>query len=91
MIVNGEHGVGVGELMEMDAHVRAGRGAVATAGRWRGDGQRPESASSSGTRIRLAFPTKRTPGVAGVVGSGARQHPRTEIARLRVNTEFIRS
>ena len=77
--------------MEMDAYVRAGRGAVATAGRWRGDGQRPESASSSGTRIRLAFPTKRTPGVAGVVGSGARQHPRTEIARLRVNTEFIRS
>ena len=49
MIVNGEHGVGVGEVMEMDAHVRAGRGAVATAGRWRGDDQRPES-DSSGTR-----------------------------------------
>ena len=26
MIVNGEHGVGVGEFMEMDAYVRAGRG-----------------------------------------------------------------
>ena len=26
MIVNGEHGVGVGELMEMDAYFRAGRG-----------------------------------------------------------------
>ena len=24
MIVNGEHGVGVGELVEMDAYVRAG-------------------------------------------------------------------
>ena len=71
MIVNGEHGVGVGELMEMDAYVRAGRGAVATAGRWRGDGQ-----ASSGTRWRFAFPTKRTPGVAGVVGSGAKQQPR---------------
>ena len=62
--------------MEMDAYVRAGRGAVATAGRWRGDGQRPDSAASSGTRWRLALPTKRTPGVAGVVGSGAKQHPR---------------
>ena len=75
MIVNGEHGVGVGEFMEMDAFVRAGRGAVATAGRWRGDDQRPES-DSSGTRWRLPLLTKRTPGVAGVVGSGARQHPR---------------
>ena len=34
MIVNGEHGVGVGEFMEMDAYVRAGRG---TSGP-RGDG-----------------------------------------------------
>ena len=34
MIVNGEHGVGVGELMEMDAYFRAGRG---TSGP-RGDG-----------------------------------------------------
>ena len=121
----------------MDAYVRAGRGAVATAGRWRGDGQ-----ASSGTRIRLAFPTKRTPrgpedsspwGLdhhhedlafypAGYYNPGfysplstkpsclvritrdAGQNatgliidefnwyfPRTEIGRLRVNTEFIRS
>ena len=34
MIVNGEHGVGVGEFMEMDAYFRAGRG---TSGP-RGDG-----------------------------------------------------
>ena len=37
--------------------------------------QRPES-DSSGTRWRLPLLTKRTPGVAGVVGSGERQHPR---------------
>ena len=34
MIVNGEHGVGVGEFMEMDAYVRAGRGTCGP----RGDG-----------------------------------------------------
>ena len=34
MVVNGEHGVGVGEFMEMDAYVRAGRGTCGP----RGDG-----------------------------------------------------
>ena len=60
--------------MEMDAYSRRPRH-VWAAGRWRGDGQRPES-DSSGTRWRLPLLTKRTPGVAGVVGSGAKQHPR---------------
>ena len=53
--------------------------ALGEAGRVRpalGSIEPPDSAASSGTRIRLALPTKRTPGVAGVVGSGARQQPR---------------
>ena len=62
--------------MEMDAYSRR-PGHVWAAGKWRGnDCQRPDSRSSSGTRWRLPLLTKRTPGVAGVVGSGARQHPR---------------
>ena len=45
-----------------------------------GDGQRPDSRSPSGTRWRLPLLTKRTPGVAGVVGSGARQQPRPNVS-----------
>ena len=50
MIVNGEHGVGVGEFMEMDAYVRAGRG---TSGP-RGDGVVMISVRSR-TRIERHF------------------------------------
>ena len=48
MIVNGEHGVGVGEFMEMDAYVRAGRGTCGP----RGDGVVMISVRS---RTRLGF------------------------------------
>ena len=57
MIVNGEHGVGVGELMEMDAYVRAGRG---TSGP-RGDGVVMISVRSRTRRARAdACPCSRS-------------------------------
>ena len=64
-------------MMEMDAYVRAGRGAVATAGRWRCLVRITRDAGQNATGL--------------IIDEFNWYFPRTEIGRLRVNTEFIRS